>query len=146
MYCGVSHYQFVPPSASVSGRMRAVRFLCGSDVARNFLSGSVLCRGGGTMMYAMFALAGDVGCSAGLQLWDWFTECSGFHEDRNSGCSHIPGCFVPCHAWTAEELCKGKGSGYFRSKLKKPGIAPATGYLQKARNRPGNEGFSGSRV
>lgn len=43
--------------------------LCGFSVGLMwpgvFSLGAILCRGGGTQMYALFALGGDVGCSAG---------------------------------------------------------------------------------
>lgn len=55
--------------------------LCGFSVGLMwpgiFSLGAVLCRGGGTMMYAMFALAGDVGCSAGPSVVGFVTDAVG---------------------------------------------------------------------
>lgn len=51
--------------------------LCGFSVGLMwpgvFSLGAILCRGGGTQMYAMFALAGDVGCSTGPALVGFVT-------------------------------------------------------------------------
>lgn len=55
--------------------------LCGFSVGLMwpgvFSLGAALCRGGGTMMYAMFALAGDVGCSAGPSVVGFVTDAAG---------------------------------------------------------------------
>ncbi len=55
--------------------------LCGFSVGLMwpgvYSLGSILCRGGGTFMFAMLALAGDIGCSAGPALVGFVTEAAG---------------------------------------------------------------------
>ena len=55
--------------------------VCGFSVGLmwpgSFSLGALMCRGGGTLMYGMFALAGDVGCSAGPGLVGILSQISG---------------------------------------------------------------------
>lgn len=55
--------------------------LCGFSVGLMwpgvYSLGAILCRGGGTLMFAMFALAGDVGCSLGPAVVGLVTESAG---------------------------------------------------------------------
>lgn len=55
--------------------------VCGFSVGLmwpgSFSLGALMCRGGGTLMYGMFALAGDVGCSAGPGLVGILSQVSG---------------------------------------------------------------------
>mgnify|MGYP006907866001 CR=1 FL=1 len=66
-----------------TARLCGLRLFCGNPLAGTFSKASAAIKGGGTAMFAMLALAGDVGCSGGPTLAGLVS--SAFQNDLHIG-------------------------------------------------------------